>query len=127
MPYPFESYIPEGRQEVPRIRGFVMQAETAARVYYSASRLFRVDKKDEITPKETVNSIIPNFFDDNIPCGNSAMENTFADLFLGQLQRRLETGSHVETRAERLAAKFIVNKPESFTREQWVKFFQLSN
>ena len=62
MPYPFESCIPQGRQYVPRIRGFVMTAEAEARVDYYANRIFRADKKDEITPNGAVNSIIPTFF-----------------------------------------------------------------
>ena len=104
-----------------------MTAEAEARVYYYANRIFRVEKKDEITPKDSVNSIIPNFFNPFIQHGSSPEESTFAAQFLVNLQQRLETGPKVPSRAERLATKFVVHKPEGMTRQEWVKFFSWFN
>ena len=127
MPYPWQTYIPQGKQDVPRIRGFMMAAEAEARVYYYANRIFRVDKQGEISPRDAVKSILPGFWNLYFQSGTTPEESTFAAQFLYNLMKRFELGEKLPSRAERLATKFVVHKPPGMTRQQWVKFFSWFN
>ena len=126
MPYPWQTYIPQGEQEVPRIRGFMRTADTEARVYYYANRIFRVEKLNEISPHDAVKSIVPNFWNLMLlaESGESAEERTFAAQFLYNLLKRFELKQTITPRAVKLADKFEVHKPESMSRQEWVKNFQ---
>ena len=129
MKYPWQTYIPQGEQEVPRIRGFMRTADTEARVYYYANRIFRVEKLNEISPHDAVKSIVPNFWNLMLLAGSgeSPEEKTFAAQFLYNLLKRFELKETITPRAVRLATKFEVHKPPSMTRQEWVKYFQWFN
>ena len=126
MKYPWQTYIPQGEQEVPRIRGFMRTADTEARVYYYANRIFRVEKLNEISPHDAVKSIVPNFWNLMLLAGSgeSPEEKTFAAQFLYNLLKRFELKQTITPRAVKLADKFEVHKPESMSRQEWVKNFQ---
>ena len=129
MPYPWQTYIPQGKQDVPRIRGYMMTAEAEARVYYYANRIFRVEKQGEISPHDAVKSILPDFWNliFEAESGTSPEETTFAAQFLYNIMRRFELGETITPRAVRLATKFLVHKPPGLTRQQWVKYFEWFN
>jgi hypothetical protein len=129
MPYPWQTYIPQGNQDVPRIRGFVRTADAEARVYYYANRIFRVEKPGEISPHDAVKSILPDFWNLMLiaDSGESPEEKTFAAQFLYNLLKRFELRSAITPRAVRMATKFQVHKPPGMTRQEWVKFFEWFN
>ena len=130
MPYPWQTFIPQGKQDVPRIRAFMRTADPETRVYYYANRIFRVEKSGERSPREAVKSILPDFWNliFESQSGTSPEDKTFAAQFLYNLLKRFELKvEKMPRRAERLATKFVVHKPPGATRHQWAKYFEWFN
>ena len=121
--YPFEQYVPKGKQDVPPMRGWRLVPEVWAHVYYGASRL-QLAHKGKGVDEDDMNVICKNFVNPFVQYTDSSERGfaTLATKVLHQWHCRREHSLHWPSLTERLARVFARSRPVGMTDDEWTKY-----
>ena len=123
MCYPFEQYIPRGQQDVPRMRGFKVVPNVAARVCYEAARQVRVERSQK-SADDIMNGILEGFVNPFVQYHEDWGSCSPAVKVLRQVAQKRELGLEWPTMEERLAKRYIAHKPRDDSWFQWVNYWK---
>ena len=120
QPYPFDSLIPKGRQDVPPIRGYRLSPDLTARLYFEACRE-RMEDKDS-TDAQIMNRVYPGIINPFVYLPHEQGSRTLASKILRQIADRRERNLSWPSHKERLAKKYGDQKPEDMDWQTWVQY-----
>ena len=119
--YPFEQYMPQGAQDVPRLRGFKLAPAVAARAYFDASRKVLVQKSQK-SDHELMDEICPQFVNPFVSYPKLYGQCSLAEKVVRQQHQHREIDIYWPTPEERIANMYILPKPAGMSIADWVKY-----